>query len=349
MLCKIETINPRICSFYENNPSLNFDSMNMIFIELIEKLLVDNNNNINSSIESHILSNLSQNASIIVDLKTTVSSLKDAVNNLNTENLHEIQANNTKLITEIGDLIVNTRPSSPTNIDNTKQLSVVLNKIFNTSEILPLKEYTESHIFLMKRFQKPKILIETKDSDSNISMNEIAEFMKIVEEKNTNGIFVSQNSGFSTKSNYHIDYSHGNIVVFIHNGEYCHAKIKIAVDIIYNLYSKLKEFNNATDDNTIPKSILDDINKEYQLFISQKEAVINVYKDCQKKVLSQIDEIRFPCLDKYLSTKYTNPVTKQGFKCDLCKCFNANNLKALAAHKRGCARKNVFVNVSQKN
>ena len=30
---------------------------------------------------------------------------------------------------------------------------------------------------------------------------------------------------------------------------------------------------------------------------------------------------------------------KNGHRCDLCKNFNANNLKALAAHKRGCARK----------
>jgi hypothetical protein len=27
----------------------------------------------------------------------------------------------------------------------------------------------------------------------------------------------------------------------------------------------------------------------------------------------------------------------------MCKCFTANNLKALAAHKRGCARKNTIV------
>jgi hypothetical protein len=30
---------------------------------------------------------------------------------------------------------------------------------------------------------------------------------------------------------------------------------------------------------------------------------------------------------------------KNGHKCELCKNFNANNLKALAAHKRGCMRK----------
>jgi hypothetical protein len=338
MVCKLETVNPRICSFYEKNPTIDFESMNLLLIDLVEKLLLDNT--IHTPIDSHILSTLSQSTNNLYELKTTVSSLKDVVQDINKEN-------SSNMVKEIGDLIFNSRSPSPTAIENTNQLSVVLNKVFNTSEILPLKEYAESHIFFMKRFQKPKILIETKDAEYNISSEETASFMKIVEEKNSNGIFISQHSGISSKQNYHIEYSHGNIIVFIHHGEYCHEKIKVAVDIIDNLSSKLKEFN-ITNDDTIPKSILDDINKEYQLFISQKEAVINLYKDCQKKVLSQIDEIRFPCLDKYLSTKYTNPIQKPGFKCDLCKCFNANNLKALAAHKRGCARKNVFISVQQK-
>jgi hypothetical protein len=340
MVFKLETTNQRICSFYEKNTSIDFESMNLLLIDLVEKLLLDNN--IHTPINSQILSNLSQNSNNINDIKSTITSLKGVIEDFNKENC-------SNMVREMGDLLMRTRSASPTNIENTNQLSVVLNKVFNTSEILPLKEYTDSHIFFMKRFQKPKILIETKDTDYNISSDEIGCFMKIVEEKNSNGIFISQSSGISSKHNYHIDYNHGNIIVFIHHGDYCHEKIKVAVDIIDNLSMKLKEFNIKNDDNTIPKSILDDINKEYQLFISQKEAVINLYKDCQKKVLSQIDEIRFPCLDKYLSTKYTNNIQKPGFKCDLCKCFNANNLKALAAHKRGCARKNIFVSVQSKN
>ena len=93
------------------------------------------------------------------------------------------------------------------------------------------------------------------------------------------------------------------------------------------------------DDISIPKDILENINTEYQLFISQKNAVIEVFKESQKKVLTQIDELRFPCLDKYLATKFSAPIQKPGLKCDLCKSFTANNLKALAAHKRGCNRK----------
>jgi hypothetical protein len=133
-----------------------------------------------------------------------------------------------------------------------------------------------------------------------------------------------------------------NIIVFVHNVEYSPSKIEVAVDIIDNLSSRVRQFKSHNEvDCTIPKDVLDTINNEYQLFLSQKNAVIEVFKESQKKVLAQVDEIRFPSLDKYLSTKYSAPIQKPGLKCDMCKSFNANNLKALAAHKRGCARKNL--------
>ena len=111
-------------------------------------------------------------------------------------------------------------------------------------------------------------------------------------------------------------------------------------NIIDNLNMKFRQFKSQHDDDcSIPKDVLDTINNEYQLFLSQKTAVVELFKENQKKVLSQIDEIRFPSLDKFLSTKYSAPIQKPGLKCDMCKSFNANNLKALAAHKRGCARK----------
>ena len=131
-----------------------------------------------------------------------------------------------------------------------------------------------------------------------------------------------------------------NVIVFVHNCEYSPSKIELAISVIDNLSSKLRQFRGKSEDDcNIPKDVLDTINNEYQLFISQKNAVIDVFKESQRKVLAQIDELRFPSLDKYLSTKYSAPIQKPGLKCDLCKSFSANNLKALAAHKRGCMRK----------
>jgi hypothetical protein len=56
-------------------------------------------------------------------------------------------------------------------------------------------------------------------------------------------------------------------------------------------------------------------------------------------MVSQVSDIAFPALDKYLSSRYSS-FKKQGFLCDICGVFNVPTLKGLAAHKRGCNRKN---------
>ena len=343
MVLLMETSNPRICSFYKENPSINFETINLLFIDLFEKLLINVDSNVTTTMNTQILSNISDNRSEINDLKTSVLSLKDVVFDFNKENTNTQNNLNAKIINEIGDLLIHSRKNSH---DSSNNVCILLNKIYNSAEVSKLKDYENRDVFFMKRFQKPQIIFESKSIEQNVCIDEITEFNKTVQNHNCHGIFLSQHSGISTKPNYQIEYQRGNILVFLHNVDFSPERIKIAVDIVDSLAVKLREFNNVHDENNIPKPILDDINKEYQLFISQKEALVTIYKDCQKKVLSQIDEIRFPCLDKYLSTKYTTQIPKQGFKCDLCKCFNANNLKALAAHKRGCARKNVFVSIS---
>jgi hypothetical protein len=64
-----------------------------------------------------------------------------------------------------------------------------------------------------------------------------------------------------------------------------------------------------------------------------------IIKETQKKLTQQVDDMKFPFLEGYLTTHYCAPVRSSGLKCDVCSKYNANNLKALAAHKRGCLRK----------
>lgn len=111
------------------------------------------------------------------------------------------------------------------------------------------------------------------------------------------------------------------------------------MDMIDNIYAKLCEYSALPEHKqSIPKEILDDINREYQSFIVQKESLMDFVKETNKQLLSQINTIAFPSLDKYLSTLYSS-CKKQGFTCDLCHSFNVGTLKGLAAHKRGCIRK----------
>jgi hypothetical protein len=121
--------------------------------------------------------------------------------------------------------------------------------------------------------------------------------------------------------------------------EYSPEKLKSAIEIVDTISAKLSEFNVSTDEKySIPKEVLDEMNREYQSFICQKELILNTLKDSHKKLLGQIEDIRFVCLDKYLSTRYSS-CKKQGYVCSLCNSFTVSTLKGLAAHKRGCNRK----------
>lgn len=230
------------------------------------------------------------------------------------------------------------RPSSPS-ITEQRMLSNILSKLYTSAEIISGPELNEDEIIL-KRMRKTNILIKNHELETNILLDDITNCIQLAEDQRCNCIIISQYSGISTKKNYQIDIQNNMIIVYVHTAEYNHSKIQAAVDIIDNLSSKLNQYKTKNEDDiVIPKDIMDTINEEYQLFISQKIAVVDVFKDHQKKVLAQIDELRFPSLDKLLSTKYLAPVAKPGIKCELCKSYFANNLKALAAHKRGCARK----------
>ena len=155
----------------------------------------------------------------------------------------------------------------------------------------------------------------------------------------SHGIFLSQISGITSKPNFHIEIHHGKFCVFVHNVEYSSERINAAVDIIDQISSQTtNQVMHDNKANTISSEILDEINREYQAFYRNKETILNTLKETHKTIVHQVNDLKFTCLDKYLSAKYTSNQNK-GYKCELCKLYTASSLKAMAAHRRGCARK----------
>jgi hypothetical protein len=237
-------------------------------------------------------------------------------------------------------------------------LHIMLSRMYPTSEVskfateqsgaglLPPASRLCSNTYVLKRSDSPTILCESRNDETNVDAVDIAKFVDLIKMNNVNGILMSQNSGFNGKPNYHIECHDKHLLVFVHNMENSPDKLRPAIDIIDQLSMRIKQYTATLHKDGdeacmewIEKDVLHAINQEYQLFISQKSAIIQNLRESQRKVISQIEEFQFPSLDKYLSSKYTAPIPKNGHRCDLCKNFNANNLKALAAHKRGCIRK----------
>lgn len=470
---KIIVKNKRLVSFYSENPSINFEAVNLLFLDLIEKLTLDMNSTMTSTINSQILSSVNElkqdNKSIHSNIKLLSSELNNSINskfqdskreyieetkniifnnfsqnndfisNLliqNTSqlvdkttlllndiipksnetqyrqlessmtvfqksieedtkkllnavdkedsldkfyNVFETKSNNLllqplysfinateerinknvssindsnsissheKIFTDLSDFLGKYRNSSYKGQFGENQLETVLNQLYPTGEILNTTGTPASCDFRVNRQNLPTILFETKNYDRNVTIDEVKKFIRDIDQQKCHGIFLSQHSGITSKQNYQIDIKGSNILVYVHNVDYCPNTIKIAADIIDSLSDKLSEIEDSNEIISIPQEVLDDINKEYATFIERKSKIIEYSKEFIKKLSTDVDDIKFPSLSKYLSMKCGSILNDETITCDICHQFKANSNKALAAHKRACKRKQSQINNS---
>jgi hypothetical protein len=300
----------------------------------------------NQSAQTNFLSNIENKLSNIIQniqqplystltaseerLTTNINVIKDATNN-------SVVSQN-KLFGELEGFLSKYKNSSHKGKLAEGELSTVLHSIYNTAEIINTTGNKASGDFILKRFDKPDIMIENKEYNYNIPKEEVSKFIRDIDTLNMSGIFISQHSGIAFKQNFQIDVNKDNVLVYIQNCEYNADDIRIAVDIIDHLSPKLKDFHTDDDGYSISKDILDDINVDYQSFIAQKESLLIVLRDFTKRMNTHIEELSLPSLDRYLEPKYAY-VKDRLFKCELCNDFNGKSKQALSAHKRGCKKK----------
>jgi len=264
-------------------------------------------------------------------INKNVISLKDATNN-------SVQD---KIMNELSEFLGKYKNSSYKGQFGENQLETVLNQLFPSSEILNTTGIKASCDFRVNRPDLPTILVETKNYDRNVTLDEVKKFIRDIEEQKCHGIFLSQHSGITSKQNFQIDIKGTNVLVYVHNVDYCPQTIKIATDIIDSLSYKLAELEEGVDEIYIPKEVLDDINKEYSRFIERKSSIIDILKDFQKKINAEVDEIKFPCLSKYLVSKCGSILNNENeiIICNICNKFEATNNRSLGAHQKGCKKK----------
>ena len=218
----------------------------------------------------------------------------------------------------------------------------IISKLFPMADIRSITN--DDNNICIKRFKKAKIIVRMYDTESNISNEQVTDFMNSIDEENSCGIILSQKSGITNKKNFQIDIHNNNILISVHNVNYSHYIIESAIDIIDTLYEKMQSFSKESGNHyTISTELLDNINNEYQLFIGKKNSMVETMKEFQKKMLSQLEECKFTSLSNILSEKYSVYSHSSKFICDLCKNYSGHNLKPLAAHKRGCLRKKSII------
>lgn len=217
------------------------------------------------------------------------------------------------------------------------ELETVLTQMCPSAEIINTANIRASGDFLMKRENLSNIMFENKAYERNVNPDEVDKFIRDVEEIKTHSIFLSQTSGISRKNNMQVDIHKGNILIYIHNVQYSRDKIQVAIDIIDNLSQRINDFENKTTENVISDHILEQINAEYREFIKERDDIISMTKEYNKKLVSKIENLHINTLNKYLSTKFSNS-DKVQYTCTLCNLFTAPTKKSLSAHVRACKK-----------
>jgi hypothetical protein len=298
------------------NSTLNQQSLDN-FIQTIENKFSSSQQLINS-----ILSASEQR------LETRMNDIKD----ISSSNQHT----QLTLQTNVSDLLKKMENSSMKGKYSENILFSILQSLYATAEIDVVGEQKETGDIILKRKNKPTILIENKNWNKNVVQEEVKKFIRDVETQNCCGLFLSQNFGIANKDNFEINIHNGNILLYVHEVNNDAEKIKIAIDIIDNFKIKLDECSSSHDGYTIDKEILDEINKEYQLFATQKMLQIKTLKDFSTKMVKQLEDMQLPSLEHFLSTKYAFSCSK--FVCEFCD-YVGKNQSAMSAHKRGCKGK----------
>lgn len=243
---------------------------------------------------------------------------------------------NDGLMSELGDFLSKYKTSSQFKGQCSEHmLETILNQMYPTAEVINTTSLKASGDFILKRSDnKQDIMIENKNYEANVNIDEIKKFIRDVNEVKTHAIMMSQFSGIVSKPNGFIEINDGNVLIYLHNVDYSQDKIKMAIDIIDNLSIKLDEISNLEENNgySISKESLERINDEYQKFQTQKEALVVTIKDMNKKMLSQVDDFKLPNLSLYLNDKFAS-VQNQQHICDFCN-IPFQTKRSLASHKK---------------
>lgn len=228
------------------------------------------------------------------------------------------------------------------NISET-ELYYVLQKLMPSDEILRCGSESATCDIKVNRCDpnKPSILFENKNYTGTVDTEEVKKFERDIQIQKKHGIFLSQNSPITFKSDFHIDIINGLILVYVPNAEYDLNKIKVAIDIVDKLSIHVSELVSKTDKQVkeehqiITNRDLTTIIKEYTEFGIKKMEAIDMIKILSKQMIDKLEEMQMPNLNKYLMG--TGQYKSDKMLCQFCGVFNGKNKSSLAAHMRNCS------------
>ena len=290
-----------------------------------------------SSLDSFIKNIDTKFSNVIDSTRQMVDSNKDAT----LSQFSSISSSQIALQSEVKDVLKKMENSSSKGKMSENIVLNILRGLFPSAEVEYVGSQKESGDIMIHRKDRQRILVENKCYESRqVTSDQVKKFIHDVDIQNCSGLFLSQEGGIVNKDNFEINIHNRNVLLYIHNVNYDPEIIKIAIDIIDSFKTKLDEVT-LTDDYPISKDTLEEINKEYQLFVEQKLNQLKMVKEFSQKMIKNIEDFQLPCLEKMLSSRF-GYITSGKFVCEKCNFIGKNPL-ALSVHKRTCDKTNLSV------
>ena len=245
------------------------------------------------------------------------------------------KATNERLYSEMSEFLHKYKASSQFKGQYSEHmLETILTEMFPTASIENTTAQTASGDFMIHREGYQDILIENKNYERNVDLEEIKKFIRDVNHKECSGIMMSQLSGIVSKPNFFIEIHNGKVLIYLHKVFFSKEQIKMAIDVIDHLSSRLSTIVTNEEEHgfNIRKEVLDRINTEVQLFVKNKEMLATTIKESSRRMLAQLEEIQLPELTLFLNDKYAS-VQNQAFVCETCN-HSFPTKKGLAMHKK---------------
>lgn len=330
-----ETLHKNIdTSLQKLQSSITNDTTMLMNSSLTKDVLENYSSSIDEKFSSTLLSSQNLLNSLIESTEKRLDSRLSEIKDLSSTN----NSSQVSLCDNINDLLKKMENSSSKGRISENILFNVLHSLYPTAQIDSVGTTKETGDIILKRKDKPAIVFENKNYDRNVGQEEVRKFLRDIENQNCSGIMLAQHYGIANKNNFEIELHNNNVLVYMHKVEYDADKIKAAVDMIDYFKLCLNELEVGTGEQiNMSKEFLGDINKEYQNFVNNKLAHIKTIKDYQQKLISQVDDIKLPSLEHYLSRLFASSAAKE-LTCEYCN-YIAKNVRALTAHHRGCALK----------
>ena len=366
----------RVIKFYKSNPDIDINTMNLLLVEMLERVL-DKSNPINlaqeliskidglkidmkqqmqdSNVESRkdmremIRSEVGVHAiSGIIEDKLDKSAgyqsekikndINSTIHSVVGDKLIKIDVKSDDLSSKFQEYIGRQENSNQKGRMSENELKLTLDDIFPMAVVDKISGEAHTCDIIIKREGKDDILVENKNYKTKVPITEVNKFISDIQNKEKHGIFISQYSSIANKDNFQIDIDGDKVLLYICNVNYDKDMISTGVKIVDNFSNALKKVSSSSDSENVKMKILEGFNDDYKKFILKRDNLTTKLKENYNQLQEIIRDLNMPNIDKFLIERFAHAESNV-FVCDICNVYKSINLKGLNKHKTHCKKK----------